>query len=63
MRNRRILLYIGLNYYVFVISDVILIGIGHFLVDKIMSIYISLGMNEDDINTDIYRKSEIIQII
>ena len=52
MRNRRILLYIGLNYYVFVISDVILIGIGHFLVDKIMSIYISLGMNEEDIFTD-----------
>ena len=62
MRNRRILLYIGLNYYVFVKSDVILIGIGHFLVDKIMSIYISLGMNEEDIFTDNYRKSEIIQI-
>ena len=40
MRNRRVLLFLGLNYYVFVKSDVILIEIGHFLVVKIMSIYI-----------------------
>ena len=40
MRNRRVLLFLGLNYYVFVKNDVILIGIEHFLVVKIMSIYI-----------------------
>ena len=62
MRNRRVLLFLGLNYYVFVKSDVILIEIGHFLVVKIVSIYLYSQMNEDDINTDIYRKSKIIQI-
>ena len=35
MRNRRVLLFLGLNYYVFVKNDVILIGIEHFLVVKI----------------------------
>ena len=52
MRNRRVLLFLGLNYYVFVKSDVILIGNGY-----------SLGMKMTlTVNTDIYRKSEIIQI-